>query len=258
LNTQLDIHFNRDKFRLEIGADCFGPETEVRTLEAVRQSLRDPNATGPAQLYAIVMDVGRHNDRQVLLEAMLLFGVVAYAAGTIGDEPVRSQGHIHAVSPHSGWSPPELFEIWTGTAIIFMQEAVADEAGRCFAVTAQAGERVLVPPGWAHMVINGNVNQEMVFGAVCDRGYAGFEYRQVRQYGGLAFFPIVQKNGVIRWERNPRYKQATLIEKTAGIPASLMPTSDVALYDQAVTQPASFAFVPYPATSREAWENFVP
>lgn len=52
----------------------------------------------------------------------------------------RSQpGHVHRISQHSGWSPPELYEIWQGKAIIYMQEYVDDDPGRCFAVLAEAG-----------------------------------------------------------------------------------------------------------------------
>ena len=44
-----------------------------------------------------------------LKQRMLLYGIVAYAAGRLGQEPTRSQGHVHAIAPHSGWSPPEVF-----------------------------------------------------------------------------------------------------------------------------------------------------
>jgi len=86
--------------------------------------------------------------------AIPAFGVVAYASGRLGNEPVRSQGHVHAIAPHCGWSTPELFEIWEGSAIIYAQESDGDDPGRCVAIMAHAGEQVVVPPGWAHCVIN--------------------------------------------------------------------------------------------------------
>lgn len=55
------------------------------------------------------------------MQHYLLYGAVTYAAGRLGDEPVRSQGHIHTISPHSGWSTTEAYEIWSGKAIIYMQ-----------------------------------------------------------------------------------------------------------------------------------------
>lgn len=139
-------------FRL--GADCFDKGTEFRKLDSVRKSLRDPNCDGPENVYAIMMDVGRKTDLPAMQQRMLLYGVVTYAAGQLGDEPIRSQGHIHKVSAHCGWSTPEVYEIWTGKAVIYMQESGQDDPGRCFAVEAGAGDVVIVPPGWVHATIS--------------------------------------------------------------------------------------------------------
>jgi len=153
------------------------------------------------------MDVRREEDEHDLKARYLLFGVVAYAAGRLGKEPVRGQGHVHAIAPHSGWSPPELYEIWEGTAIIYAQRFTADDPGRCIAVTAGPGEKVVTPPGWAHAVINADTEQQMVFGAWCDRQY-GFDYTGVRAHGGLAYFPIISAEGAIEWAANHRYHAA--------------------------------------------------
>jgi hypothetical protein len=45
--------------------------------------------------------------------------------------------------------PPEVYEIWDGTAYIYMQEHSADDPGRCYAVVAKPGDIVVVPPAWA-------------------------------------------------------------------------------------------------------------
>ena len=83
-------------------------------------------------MYAIVMDIGRDEIRPELRQRMLLFGAVTYASGKLGDEPVRSQGHVHRVSSHSGWRPPEVYEIWEGAAYVYMQERAAEDPGRRF------------------------------------------------------------------------------------------------------------------------------
>lgn len=168
-------------FRL--GADCFDKGTEFRKLDSVRKSLRDPNCDGSENVYAIMMDVGRKTDLPAMQQWMLLYGVVTYAAGQLGDEPIRSQGHIHKVSAHCGWSTPEVYEIWTGKAVIYMQESGQDDPGRCFAVEAGAGDVVIVPPGWVHATISADPKQPLTFGAWCDRDY-GFAYADVRRHGG--------------------------------------------------------------------------
>ena len=98
----------------------------------------------------------------------------------LGEDPVFGRMECHL--------PEEIFEIWSGSAIIYAQESAGDDPGRCIAVTARAGDQVIVPPGWAHCVINAERNKRTVFGAWCDRQY-GFEYTGVRAHKGLAWFP---------------------------------------------------------------------
>ena len=198
----------------EYGPGVFGPSPELRSLDAIRKSLRDPACTGPDPVYAIAMDVGREEHRKELLGRHLLFGVVTYAAGRLGEEPVRSQGHVHKVASRSGWSPPELYEIWAGRAVVYMQERAADDPGRCFAIEAGPGEVVVVPPGWAHATVSADAREPMTFGAWCDREY-GFEYAEVRARGGLAWFPLLGEDGRIGWRANPRYSARPLVERRA-------------------------------------------
>ncbi len=107
--------------------DGFGPIVENRSLNSIRKSLRDPNFSGPDPVYSIAMDVGKSEHLPLLKQLHLLYGAVTYAAGRLGDEPVRSQGHIHKVSPFSRWSTPEVYEIWSGKAIIYVQEKAEDQ-----------------------------------------------------------------------------------------------------------------------------------
>ena len=118
----------------------FGPKTEKRKLDDIRSSLSNPEAEGPEYVYAVAMDVGKKKHREDLLKRNLLYGAMIFGAGTIGEEPVRSQGHIHAVSPSCNESTCEVYEIWKGTAYIYMQERAEDDPGRCYAVYAKEGQ----------------------------------------------------------------------------------------------------------------------
>lgn len=160
-----DIHVNKNPLGFQYGEDVFGPIPELRTLDSIRQSLRNPDSKGPEVLYCISMDVGKKEDFKLMKERNLLFGVVTYASGTIGDEPVRSQGHIHAISPSCNASTCEVYEIFDGEAFIYMQESGQDDAGECYAIYAKVGDVIIVPPGWVHATINANIHQNMTFGA---------------------------------------------------------------------------------------------
>jgi len=238
--------------------EVFGPTPELRRLNDIRKSLKDPACDGPDTVYAIVMDVGKKAHREELLRRNLLFGVVAYAQGQLGDEPVRSQGHVHRVSQNSGWSPPEVYEIWQGRAWIYMQEKVTDDPGRCFAIEAGPGEIVVVPPGWGHATISADPASTLVFGAWCDRDY-GFEYDEVRAHSGLAWYPLLDAERKIRWHRNPKYAARTdLVTARPRIYAELGLGGGEPIYAAFEKNPDLIQWVSDPAQKEEVWREFNP
>lgn len=239
------------------GPDCFGPKVESRRLDDIRKSLADPACSGPDIVYTIAMDVGKKEHKETLEKLHLLFGVVMYAAGRLGREPIKSQGHIHKLSPKSGWSTPEVYEIWNGEAVIYMQETATDDPGRCFAVYAKPGEVVIVPPGWAHATISVNREIPLVFGAWCDRAY-GFEYEAIRQHKGLAWFPIIGKDNKIDWIRNNSYQKSELICKRPNKYPELGIRNREPIYTTFEKDPDTFCYVPEPGLKAMVWRNFEP
>ena len=257
MNPGFDIRPTSAPLGFRYGPGVFGPECELRRLDAIRPSLRNPDCAGPDPVYAIAMDVGTADRREDLLRRNLLFGVVTYAAGRLGDEPVRSQGHIHAVSASCGRSTPELYEIWQGRAVILMQERAEDDPGRCFAVEAGPGEVVVVPPDWAHATISADPSQPLTFGAWCVRDF-GFDYTGVRAHGGLAWFPRLEQD-TLTWERNPRYPvQPELIIKAPADYNALGLRPGIPIWQQYLDAPETMMWVPDPARAETVWNTFLP
>jgi len=252
-----DIHPTTNPMGFEYGPGVFGPKVENRTLDSIRKSLRNPDCSGPDPVYSIAMDVGKTEHLPLLKQLHLLYGAVTYAAGQLGEEPVRSQGHIHKISPFSGWSTPEIYEIWSGKAIIYMQERAEDQPGRCFAIVANPGEVVIVPPGWAHATISADSEQPLTFGAWCDREY-GFEYDAVRAHKGLAWFPLRSQSGEIIWQKNPNFMDCELVIKSPEIYSQLAIETGKPVYSQFEKNPGKFGFVPRPQIAAKIWEGFIP
>ncbi len=244
------------ELRFQYGNGVFGPTTEYRRLQDIRASLSNPDCNGPEPVYGIAMDIGRDQDRADLASRMLLYGAVVYAAGRLGNEPVRSQGHVHKSAAHSGWSPPELYEIWEGRAIVYAQEFATDDPGRCIAVYAEQGDIVVVPPGWAHGTINDDPNSRMAFGAWCDRQY-GFIYDDVRAHEGLAHFPLLAGDEIV-WTNNPRYNKSSLSIRRARQYPELGLRPGVPIYTQYCQNPASVEWVASPAVFANLWPTFEP
>lgn len=256
-NTGFDIFPTLTPMGFEYGEGVFGPEVENRRLDDIRKSLMNPTCEGPEIVYTIAMDVGKKEHLELLKKMHLLYGVVTYAAGSLGHEPIRSQGHIHKTSPYSGWSTPEIYEIWSGEAIIYMQEYAEDKPGRCFAVYAKAGEVVVVPPYWAHATISANPTCPLTFGAWCDREY-GFVYDGVRSHGGIAWFPTFNEQGEIAWQANPKYEPSELICKTPGDYSALGIEPGKSIYETFEENPDTFLYVPSPQLKEEIWKQFIP
>lgn len=252
-----DIFPVTDPLGFEYGHDVFGPEVENRTLDSIRRSLMEPECDGPHIVYSIAMDVGKEIHRETLLARHLLYGAVTYASGKLGKEPVRSQGHIHIVSELSAWSTPEVYEIWDGEAIIYMQEYADDDPGRCFAVNAGPGDVVIVPPYWAHATINANPDKNMTFGAWCDRKY-GFDYKGVRAHKGIAWFPVFNDDGKLEWLRNPNYAKSVLVEKRPESYKELSIVKGKSIYQVFEEDPSAFDYVPFPGLKKEVWEKYIP
>ena len=257
-NTGLDIFPKSHPMGFEYGDDCFGPKVELRKLNDIRKSLKDPNCIGPETVYAIAMHVGKKRHFDVLEKKHLLFGVVTYAEGQLGEEPIRSQGHIHKKSSYAkGWSTPEVYQIWSGKAVIYMQEYADDDPGRCFAVYAEPGDIVIVPPSWAHATISADSKSPLTFGAWCDYDY-GFEYEKVRAHKGLAWFPIVMHNGSLEWSRNDHYLKRELVCKRPQGYSQFNIEQGKSIYTQFEENSNLFDFVPKPHLLAKLWDGFVP
>jgi glucose-6-phosphate isomerase, archaeal len=252
-----DIRATHDPLGFVYGPDTLGPVPEMRSLNAIRPSLRRPNCEGPDPVYAIAMDVGRLADQPEWRRRNMLYGAVSYAAGSLGDEPVRSQGHVHRVSSHSGWSPPEVYEIWAGEAFIYMQEYAADDPGRCFAIHAGPGDLVMVPPGWAHASVSANIHSPVSFGALCDREYS-FDYNEIRKRKGLAWYACVDSGQNFRWERNPNYDAPELEIRPPSDYAEFGFSGKQPLYSQVTRDFDRFQWISKPGLVANLWRDFRP
>ncbi|MGL5174260.1 MAG: glucose-6-phosphate isomerase family protein [Olsenella sp.] len=236
------------------GPGVFGPEVELRRLGDIRASLRDPGCQGPDVVYAISMDTGHDEDRSELLQHNLLFGAVTYAKGTMGEEPVHSQGHVHAVSPSCGERTCEVYEIWDGEAFVYLQERVETDPGVCVAVHAAPGDVVIVPPGWAHSTVVADVGQNLTFGAWCVRDY-GFDYEGVRAHHGMAWTPVVDHEGEVRFEANPSYEADGIAVVEARAYPEFGIEAEVPVYRQFEGDPGRFDFVADPRVAAELWHG---
>lgn len=254
----LNIKFDFNNLEFIFSEEVFHPKvTEKRKLNEVRNSLLNYNSKGPDILYSISMDVGNKKEENILKNSNLLLGVCIYSKGLVGEEPVRSQGHVHSVSKTSNYSTGELYEIWYGKAMVVMQEFTNKNPGRVFAVEASEGEVVFVPPGWAHYTINVNPKDYMVFGAWCIRDY-GFDYNELREKAGLSVYPIFN-DGKIEFIKNSNYSfNFDIINKKPRKYNEFNIDGSKSIYSQFIEDKNRFNFVTNPRDYLDKFQNFIP
>ena len=141
--------------------------------------------------------------------------------------------------------------------MVYAQERVQDDPGKCVAVTAGPGDKVVVPPGWAHYVVNTAPDSCLIFGAWCDRQY-GFIYEPIRARGGLAWFPILNPDSSIRWEQNTAYRNPKLSLGHAHSYPELNVDNKVSIYEQFAVDPDCLQWVSEPARMELLWRDFEP
>ena len=76
-DSGLHVALRPGELAFDYGLDVIGPPAEMRRLNEIRPSLRDPNCSGPDPVYGIAMDVYQRADAADLRRRYLLFGVVA-------------------------------------------------------------------------------------------------------------------------------------------------------------------------------------
>jgi glucose-6-phosphate isomerase len=171
--------------------------------------LQDPESRGPDHLYTIYMDVQAPGVTDALPGRGLGYGAVVYNHGTVGRELLRSQGHVHSTSPRSGVAYSELYEFWHGRGLVYMQNTTGPEIDDVIVVEAGPGDKVAIPPGWAHATINAG-DEPMVFGAVYAPA-AELLYEPLRDLQGTAHYVLADGS----LERNPAYRRVPEARRAA-------------------------------------------
>jgi len=246
----LDLTLNEEQLTLRFGPGIAHPAPEIRTLAQVRPMLEDPGARGPERLYSIYMDIYRDADADALHAQRLLYGSVIYNHGAIGQERLRSQGHIHSEKRGVGLRYSEVYDFWTGRGFVYLQKEPTPEVTRAYLVQVEAGDKVVIPFGWVHLVVT--LGEDVLsFGAWCARDNT-LEYAELRALGGPAHF--VQADGSVI--TNPRYRSVPQVAyATAADFPDLGIPQDKPIYTSWLESPDLFAFMANPEIIGDIWSD---
>ena len=169
-----------------------------RSNEEMKDVLLHPDSEGPEIHYYMIRG-GKDKTN-----------ITVWEAGTVGGEYIKTYGHYHV------GKLDETYLIIQGEGIILLQKRVDekdDELISFYAISVKAGDKVFIPSGMGHLVVNTGktwlvtsddspVNFEEA-DPVSLPGHA--DYEAVKRMHGFAYY-VVEENGQPTLVKNPNYK----------------------------------------------------
>ncbi len=181
------------------------PSPAFRRLRDMTEVSLDKDGAGETILYSMYRDICRAEDFDRLQSNNLRFDITVIPPGRIGKEFTKTAGHYHPVKPGTNLTYPEVYEVLHGTAHYLLQKTDNKDFSNIrdvMVVEAWAGEKVVIPPDYGHITINGS-SEPLVMSNWVEREFKSV-YQPIVDHGGGAYFGLV-KDGKIDWMKNPRH-----------------------------------------------------
>lgn len=151
------------------------------------------------ELYYMYRDLFlSRSDAEKLRVQNLRYDITIIPPLMLGREYVKTAGHYHPAIAGSDTTYPELYEILEGEALYLLQKRDLSDV---VVMSATAGDKVLVPPGYGHITINRS-NKTLKMSNFVARDFSSL-YDPIKEKAGGAYF--LTKEG---WIRNARCPEA--------------------------------------------------
>ncbi len=162
-------------------------EPDVRRLYDIAEVIYDKRWLAGAKnidLYYMYRDLYlSRSDQDKLREQGLRYDITVIPPQMLGVEFIKTAGHYHPAVPGGKVTYPEIYEVLEGEALYLLQK---QDLSDVVAVTASAGNKVLIPPGYGHITINRSNNTLKMANFVA-RDFSSL-YEPYKEMGGGAYF----------------------------------------------------------------------
>ena len=179
LGLKLDI----DKLELAFEKDLKSSPPAIRTIDQMKEVLLDKDIQEPQELYYMYRDIYILSDRSVLEKHKLRYDVTVIKPLCLGKEFMKTAGHYH---PENFG---ELYEVLFGRCICLLQRANLQDyriIEEVIFVEAVCGQKIVIPPGFGHILINPGPDCLVTSNWVSSRFASRYElYKEVE---GAAYF----------------------------------------------------------------------
>jgi glucose-6-phosphate isomerase len=162
----------------------------------MRQVLADPSCTCDEPLYFMYRDLAKSDaDRHWLHTHCLRYDMTVIPPRDLCGEWVKTKGHYHPDNP-AGTGYPEIYEVLDGKAHFLLQSHTLDDV---VMIPAEAGDLVIMPPGYGHITINPSKDRTLVMVNIVSTAFES-EYMEYESLHGAAYFEFT--SGDLRKNQN--------------------------------------------------------
>jgi glucose-6-phosphate isomerase len=252
-SSGLPIFFDKSALKLIFQEGIPPIEPDVRTLEQARPVLLNPEIEKPSELYYMYRGIAYSQHQALLKKHNLRYDITLLPATPLGEEFNKTVGHYHPPASSSSCTYPETYEVIWGKAIYLLQKALLKEEGQevvnVVAITAQAGDRVIIPPGYGHITINPSLTEPLLMANATADGFKSI-YEPLAQTRGGAYYLTVQG----KWVENLNYTHRSSLKEVSANTLAIE-ESGLPLYTNLVQEPLSFHFLVHPEKHLDFWSQ---
>ncbi len=207
----------------------------ARSLEELRPFLEDPDANGPMYVYHVYEGVHLKSEKDRIRQSGLGIDLTMLWPGQLTREWFKTAGHNHSGARRST-ALGELVEVVNGQGIFLLQSVRNDRISETLLVSAQAGEWVLIPPGFEHVTLN--TGQDVLALTFLHAQDIYLDYESMARHRGAGLW--IGPDG---YRVNSSYQDVGVIRRLKAHELVKNPAPNVPLYELVVKYPERFQFL---------------
>lgn len=215
----LEIILDTEATEVLFGKGINIDKKSVRSWEEMRGFIEETAAVPTREeVYTVWRNVAKHDDLHNIREKKLRYDITVIPEGVFAGlrkEFFRTAGHYHPLKPGTDTAYPEVYEVISGSAYFVLQRRSNEESGiigEIYAVAAETGEKIVMPPGFGHVSINTG-DQPLVLSNWINDTFS-YDYEPYRIFGGPGYRLIKGiVDGTVEFEKNSSYKEVADVRK---------------------------------------------
>ena len=184
LGLKLDIN----KLEMLFDKDLKSSQPAIRSIDQMREVLLDRDIQEPGELYYMYRGIYRLPDKSILERHKLRYDVTVIKPLCLGKEFMKTAGHYHP------GNFGELYEVVSGRCFCLLQQPNLEDyriIQETIFVEAGAGQKIVIPPGFGHILINPGPDY-LVTSNWVSSCFAS-EYELYKKAGGATYFVTTSK-----------------------------------------------------------------